>query len=395
MKGSVNEMSIYIDENKCIMCGLCMNECAFNAIELTDGKMAINEKCTFCSACLDICADGAIIREEQTEYVDLLGYNGIWVYAEIENGSFANVTYELLGEAVRLADKLNVKISTVVIGSEPDICVTNLFLHGSDIVYIVANSKYSYHNDEIYTGIMCELIQNYKPEILLFGATVYGRSLAPRIASRLRVGLTADCTEFDIDEETGQLLQTRPAFGGNLMATICSPNCRPQMATVRPNTMKVLIRDKTSIGEVIRPKVSDVEQCRTVIRDIVEVIGDSKRNLSEADIIVAVGRGVGKKENLDIIKKFANRIGGSIAASRAIVDEDMIDYAHQVGQTGKTVAPKVYIALGISGAIQHLAGMSSSNVIIAVNKDAQAPIFDIADYGIVCDMFEILPYLIE
>jgi electron transfer flavoprotein alpha subunit len=238
-----------------------------------------------------------------------------------------------------------------------------------------------------------QLIAKYKPEIVLMGATTYGRSLAPRVASRLNTGLTADCTRLDIDKEKRLLVQTRPAFGGNLMATIICPNHRPQMCTVRPKVMKPLEQDLSRIGEIIRPDITIPADVKVKIVDEVTTLCE-KVNLLEADIIVAGGRGLGDPKNFALVKELADVLGGAVGASRAVVDAGWVEYSHQVGQTGKTVSPKVYFACGISGAVQHLAGMSSSDTIIAINKNPEAPIFNIATYGIVGDALEVLPALI-
>ena len=237
-------------------------------------------------------------------------------------------------------------------------------------------------------------MKRYKPEIILIGATTYGRSLAPRVSSRLNTGLTADCTGLEIDPETRNLMQTRPAFGGNLMATIICPNHRPQMSTVRPKVMKPMEPDASRTGSVIRPEVNIPVDLKVKVLDVVQTLCE-KVNLTEADIIVSGGRGMGDPKNFTLIEQLAAVLGGAVGASRATVDAGWIDYSHQVGQTGKTVGPKVYFACGISGAIQHLAGMSSSDVIIAINKNPDAPIFKVATFGIVGNALEVLPELIR
>ncbi len=269
-----------------------------------------------------------------------------------------------------------------------------LIYHGADLVYLVDDPSLKYYNDELYSDIFTNLIKIYKPEIVLMGATTYGRSLAPRVASKLNTGLTADCTRLEIDEKNRNLMQTRPAFGGNLMATIICPNHRPQMATVRPKVMKPLDKDVTRKGQIIKANVEIIKNPKTKVKDVVTTLIESV-SLTEADIVVSGGRGLCDPKNFALVEELARVLGGAVGASRAAVDAGWIDYSHQVGQTGKTVGPKVYFACGISGAVQHLAGMSSSDIIIAINKDPNAPIFKAATYGIVGDVLEVLPALIN
>lgn len=321
-------------------------------------------------------------------------YKDIWIFAEQRNGKLMNVAIEILGEARKLADKKGVNVGAVLIGHNVENLSKDLISFGADIVYVVDNPLLSNYTTEGYAKAISELAKEYKPEVILYGATFIGRDLAPRIASRLMTGLTADCTGLDIDEN-GLLLQTRPAFGGNLMATIKCPDKRPQMSTVRPGVMKRAIRDDTRDGKVIKfdadIKESDI---RTKILSIVKE-AKNVMNLEEADIIVSGGRGIGGPDGFNIIKELADVLGGVVGASRATVDAGWITSDHQVGQTGKTVRPKLYIACGISGAIQHLAGMSNSGTIVAINKNPDAPIFKVADYGIVGDLFKVIPVLIE
>ena len=263
---------------------------------------------------------------------------------------------------------------------------------GADKVYHSGNAVFEKFNDEPYSRLLVNLIKEHKPAIVLAGATPIGRSFIPRVAASLRTGLTADCTSLGIDKDTGNLLQIRPAFGGNIMATILCPNHRPQIATVRPRVMKKGEYNPEKKGGIISVKAEDLI-CRTkVIETIKETLG-CKVNLQEADIIIAGGRGLGDAKGFNLLFELAEILGGTVGASRAAVDEGWIQYRHQVGQTGKTVCPKIYIACGISGAVQHLVGMQSSDIIIAINKNPEAPIFNVATYGIVGDLFEVLPLL--
>lgn len=386
-------IKILID--KCVGCKLCIGGCPFNAIKVENKKAVILENCTLCGACVSSCKFKAIDfeKDEADVSVDVTQYKDVWVFGEQKNGNPANVALELLGEGRKLADQLNVKLAAVLIGHNVENTAKNLISYGADIVYLVDDSSLKDFNDESYADIFVQLISRYKPEIVLMGATTYGRSLAPRVSSRLNTGLTADCTKLEIDIEKRILLQTRPAFGGNLMATIICPNHRPQMSTVRPKVMKALEQDTSRTGEIIRPEIIIPEDVKVKVTDIVSTLCE-KVNLTEADIIVSGGRGLGDPKNFALVEELAKVLGGAVGASRATVDAGWIDYSHQVGQTGKTVGPKVYFACGISGAVQHLAGMSSSDTIIAINKNPEAPIFKIATFGIVGDVLEVLPALI-
>jgi electron transfer flavoprotein alpha subunit/NAD-dependent dihydropyrimidine dehydrogenase PreA subunit len=385
---------IKILSEKCIGCKLCVGGCPFNAIAVQDKKARILDNCTLCGACVTSCKFKAIDfqKDEVENKMDLSSYKGIWIFGEQKDGVPANVALELLGEGRKLADELGVQLCAVLMGENVEHAAKSLISHGADNVYLVDHPSLKNFNDESYADIFVQLINKYKPEIVLMGATTYGRSLAPRVSSRLNTGLTADCTKLEIDPEKRILMQTRPAFGGNLMATIICPNHRPQMSTVRPKVMKALPEDLKRSGGIIRDNVTITENVRIkvkeVVSDLVEMV-----NLTEADVIVSGGRGIGDPKNFALIEELARTLGGAVGASRATVDAGWIEYSHQVGQTGKTVGPKVYFACGISGAVQHLAGMSSSDTIIAINKNPDAPIFKVATYGIVGDVLEVLPAL--
>ena len=320
-------------------------------------------------------------------------YKGILVIAENKNKDISGVTYELLNKARELADKKNIEVICAIAGYGIKDITKELIYHGADKVIFVNNEKLEHYIAVNYANIFTEIVNKYKPEIVLAPSSTMGRSLLPRMAIKLHTGLTADCTELEIDEKTGNLLQTRPAAGGTIMATIICPEKKPQMSTVRHKVFKESPRDETRTGDIeefaFDEKYIDLF---TIIKGFVKD-ESQKVNLADADIIVSGGRGLKGPENFNLIEGLASVVGGAVGASRPVIDEGWMPYSHQVGQTGKTVSPKLYIAIGISGAIQHLAGMKSSDNIIAINKDPNAPIFQVADYGIVGDLFEIVPML--
>jgi electron transfer flavoprotein alpha subunit len=370
---------------------------ARDELDLPESKFkriaVVDESCTACGACLEACKFDALEldRPEQEISTDLSAFDGIWVFAEQRDGEIQDVVYELLSEGRRLADKRGTYLGAVFFGSGIRDKAQTLVAWGADKVYVVDDESLAEYNTDRYSDAICHLIEKYKPEVVLAGATSIGRAFIPRAAVRVRTGLTADCTALEIDDEKQILLQTRPAFGGNIMATIVCPNHRPQMSTVRHKVLKKGEPDESRQGEIIEDH-APVRDARTKIIEVIHEMGNEV-NLAEADIIVSGGRGLGGPEHFKMIEELAHELGAAVGASRAAVDADWIPAYHQVGQTGKTVCPKLYIACGISGAIQHMAGMSSSDFIVAINKDADAPIFDIADIGIVGDIFEVVPMM--
>jgi|Deesub1362A_J573_1020465.scaffolds.fasta_scaffold00252_3 electron transfer flavoprotein alpha subunit len=388
-------MYIRVNRDKCTGCEECLNSCPYDAIEIREGRAFINEYCQMCRLCLDVCPEGAIkeVMEEgeKAEAISKDDYRGVMVFAEQRDGMPVNVAYELIGAGRRLADELGTDLSAVLLGSD-EASAIELIRWGADRVYLCTDQSLRVFNDELYTHLLSELIRERKPEIVLAGATPIGRSFIPRVAARLGTGLTADCTSLQIEKEDRALLQIRPAFGGNIMATIICPDHRPQMATVRPRVMKRGEYKEDREGEVINIDL-DHTTTRTKVIDTVKEVSDVMVNLHEADVIVAGGRGVGGPEGFKVLHELARVMGGAVGASRAAVDEGWIPYSHQIGQTGKTVCPRIYIACGISGAVQHLVGMQSSDIIIAINKNPEAPIFNVATYGLVGDLFEIVPLL--
>ena len=419
-------MAIEILKEKCIGCGLCFKSCPYDAFEFEPydgnklGEVAkVNAKCSFCNQCLTACKFGAIQEKKQEAAVDLSAYKHIWVFAEQRQGKIQNVALELLGEGKKLAKDISddTQICAVLIGNNIDHLAQECFEYGAEKVYMVQDPLLENYTTDGYTKVMKQLIDEYKPEIVLYGATHIGRDFAPRIAARCNTGLTADCTHLDVkvskyiefakanttldtstldpnDPSTG-IKQTRPAFGGNLMATIICPKTRPQMSTVRPGVMQKQERVPGATGEIVNVKpdikASDI---RIEIKDIVKSMKEMV-SLTDAKIICSGGRGLGDAEGFKLIQEFADKVGGVVGASRAAVDAGWIDHSHQVGQTGTTVKPEIYFACGISGAIQHLAGMQTSNCIVAINKDPDAPIMEVADYAIVGDLYKVIPEIIK
>ena len=318
----------------------------------------------------------------------------VMVFIEQRSCELQKVSLELLGKGRELADKLNTKLSAVLLGNNVKGLCEDIICYGADEVVCVNDEKLDMYITNNYTKAFCEVINNKNPEIVLIGATTIGRDLAPRVSATLKTGLTADCTSLEIDEESKGLLMTRPAFGGNIMATIVCPDHRPQMSTVRPGVMQKLEKNasKTGIIEYFNVKFEEDESVK-VLKYVRENI--KKVNIEDAKILISAGRGIGSKENMDNLYKLADLLGAEVSASRAVVDSGWVDKTRQVGQTGKTVRPDLYIACGISGAIQHLAGMEESEFIIAINKNNEAPIFEVADLGIVGDVNKVVKNLIQ
>ncbi len=385
-----------IDEKLCIGCGICEDQCPFAAIEIVDGIAVVGDNCNLCGACVEACEVEALSIDDGGKVVqdDLESWSGIWVFCEFTRGELVSVSTELLGIGRTLADNRGVKLCAVLLGHMTGDAADKLIGHGADIVYRVDNAGLELFTDDTYEKILSDLIKEHKPEVILAGATAIGRSFIPGVATSVDAGLTADCTKLEIREDDGALLQTRPAFGGNIMATIVCPLNRPQMATVRPKVMKELHFDAERQGQIIdiMPSARQLTSRIKVLESVMET--QSNVNIQESDILVSGGRGLDSEKGFELIKGLAEALGGNVSASRAVVDAGWIPYPHQVGQTGKTVAPKLYVACGISGAIQHVAGMQSSETIVAINRDAEAPIFNVADFGIVGDLNEVIPKLI-
>jgi electron transfer flavoprotein alpha subunit len=386
-----------VSKELCIGCGICEDNCPFGAIKVQDGVAVVGDTCTLCGACVESCDVEALrlnVKSKQVQ-ADLAAWAGILVFCEFRRGELAPVSLELLGIGRKLADRRGVQLSALLLGHKTGETAQSLIGYGADIVYLADNEALREFRDDCYSEVTTALIREYKPEIVLAGATAIGRSFIPGVATALNAGLTADCTKLEIREEDGALLQTRPAFGGNIMATIVSESTRPQMATVRPKVMKQLEFNGSRVGKII--EITPTKQQLTSRVQVLEsIIAEGGQvNIQEADILVSGGRGLESEKGFELIRKLAETMGAKVSASRAVVDAGWIPYPHQVGQTGKTVAPKLYIACGISGAIQHVAGMQSAETIVAINRDKNASIFNVADYGIVGDLFEIIPKLIR
>ena len=390
-----------IDYDACIGCKACERVCPFGAIVVVPEtkKAKVLDNCTLCGTCVNACNYEALsIERKAVSEEELAAYRNVMVWGEWERKEgeivIKNVVLELLAKGKELANKLGETISVVLPGKEVEHLAPTLFHHGADKVYLLEHDLLDNYSTDGYATVISTLIVSEKPSIVLYGATPNGRDLAPRIAGRLALGLTADCTGLDINEDR-QIVQTRPAFGGNIMASILSPYTRPQMSTVRPNVFTKIEPDEAKVGEIVKVEVN--LQPMTIRTKILEetISQDEGINIEEARFLVSAGRGIGSKENLKYIEELAEVLDATVSGSRALVDLGWLPHPQQVGQSGKTVAPTLYLAFGISGAIQHLVGMTSSDTVIAVNSDPEAPIFKVADFGIVGNMMDIIPEFIK
>lgn len=389
---------LIIDHERCKACNLCVTNCPFGALAFEDEKLVSSALCTLCGACVNICRFQALhIERQQASKEELAQYKGVYIWIELEQDTSQpkKVALELLGKGRYLADQLGEKLVAVVITASNSEVWHILGQYGADEVLVCRHDLLGSYSTDGFTNVMCAVISARKPAVVLYGATPYGRDFAPRVAARLKLGLTADCTGLEIDED-GQLVQTRPAFGGNIMASIITPFNRPQTATVRPNVFAALNPDKDHpvVVEEFTVTLSKAA-IRTRVIERQDLRHENEASIEEARVIVAGGRGCQKAANLDLLRTLAGQLGGVLAGSRAIVEQGWIPHTLQVGQSGTTVGPELYIAVGISGAIQHLVGMSASKTVIAINKDPEAAIFKAADLGVVGDALEILPALIQ
>jgi len=377
---------IDIDTNLCIGCGLCLMACADSALVLENGTAKVTQGCTGCGLCVDACPSGAISVSIQDGNV--VDQGGILVVGQITNGAVTDVTLSLCQKARELFNYSKGQVFAALFGPDATKLAPALIAQGADTVFVCEDRRLTDPDDGLFAATLYELIQTQAPSIVLFGATAFGRSLAPRMAARLGTGLTADCTELSIDEKTGLLQQTRPAFGGNLLATIVCPHTRPQMATVRPGVFPVSAPVTARCGEIIPFDVP--EDAASFYTILTKTHQSPAQSLASANIIVTAGRGIGGIKNMQLVRAFAERIGAQVAVSRPLVDAGYGEQHQQIGQTGHTVAPSLLITLGVSGAIQHLAGIGGAKTIIAINTDPDAPIFSVADYAIVGDCVELL-----
>ncbi len=392
---------LLIDTEKCVGCGRCVRACANDGVriegERRERRAVPTGNCVFCGSCVDACPVDAISidRGEASGAVDLGSYHGIWVFAQVgAGGAVAPVAFELLGRARELAAARGCDV-TAVLGEGAgagDANASQLIAAGADRVLRCCDERLAGNDAECYARLICDLAAERKPEIILYGATNFGRELAPGVAVRLQTGLTADCTVLSIDEETGLLHQTRPAFGGNLMATIMCPAHRPQMATVRPGIFKAAEPDASRTGEVV-----DVELAAEVaprVEVLEHATPSDEPSITDAKRLVVVGRGIGSKKNLKLMRRLADALGAELGCTRPVVEAGWLEYRHQVGQTGVSVAPELLVSVGVSGAIQHLAGISGAECVLAINEDPDAPIFGAANYAVVGDAVEVVEALL-
>ncbi|HHW09934.1 MAG TPA: electron transfer flavoprotein subunit alpha [Firmicutes bacterium] len=418
-----------VDRQLCTLCGNCVEACPFGAIVIEDEKVNFTDDCRLCGACVDACPEGAISLVEEILapapataeqngqkapgdasgsstfpssspslslppfVIDKESARGVLVFIEQREGRMHPVSLEMIGKGLELAGALHQPLWCVVVGSGIEDLAGELLYYGVEGVYLFDQPELRHYKAEPYTTALCKATAACRPAIMLIGATHIGRSLAPRVATRLRTGLTADCTSLDV-RPNGELVQTRPAFGGNVMARIITPHHRPQMATVRYKVMEAAKRQAERRGEVYRLELSPAELTSGIT--VLEVMqGAKKAAITEADVIVAAGRGAGNARGLALLSELAQRLGGMLGSSRPLVEQGLMPQSQQVGLSGRTVRPKLYMACGISGAVQHLAGMRGAETIIAINKDPNAPIFDVAHVAIVGDLYEIVPGLIK
>lgn len=393
----MSSFPIIIKKADCVQCGACESACAYNALHLDEYPAIDPDACQLCKACIEACPAGALILEDTTvsitESPEPKSSEDIWVLAELRQGHIVPVVYELLGAACRLAAGKKT-VSAILIGNDCRTCASSLFAAGANRVYLAEHPLLGSSIEDNHADVLTALSRRYQPEIILIGATHFGRGVSARTAALLNTGLTADCTDLSLDPLTGNLLQRRPAFGGNLLATIETPNHRPQMASVRPGVMSAVSELSSCSGELIECDLSEVK-----ISNRVELLAEQElpdtASITDAPILVAGGRGMQNEKNTRLLFELADTLGGTVAASRAAVEAGWLPYERQVGQTGKTVAPRLYIACGISGQIQHTAAIEGAQTIIAINNDPDAAIFQYADYGMIGDVTELLPELIR
>lgn len=389
---------LIIDNERCTLCKLCIRSCPFGAFFIEDDLLKVNESCTLCGTCTNVCRFHALhIERKLASTEELAKYKGVMVWVELDEAAAPpkpkKVSLELLGKGRQLANDLGEALTAIVLTDSEAVDLKLFGEYGADRVVFCQHELLATYSTDGFTSVICAVISSNKPAVVLYGATPHGRDLAPRVAARLKLGLTADCTGLEIDE-TRQLVQTRPAFGGNIMASIITPYNRPQTSTVRPNVFPIPERDasrKAVVEDFTVTLTKAAIRTKVVEKNYLEE--GCEESIENARVLVAAGRGCQKASNLELLRTLACQLGGGLAGSRAIVEQGWIPHTQQVGQSGTTVGPDLYIAAGISGAIQHVVGMSSSKTIIAINKDPEAAIFKLADLGVVGDALEILPKL--
>ena len=385
---------IAVIERKCTGCEQCVSACPFSAIDMIGGKAQMNAACKVCGLCLKQCPQGAIIRlETKVDSVDKTKWSDILVFAEQSEGSLHPVCLELIGEAQRLAAGKDQKVKAVILGEQVEACAQELRHYGVDEVHVYEGEELSFFRADAFAACVEDCIKKIKPSVVLVGATTLGRSLAPRLSTRFRTGLTADCTQLELKANT-DLVQIRPAFGGNIMAQIVTPNTRPQFATVRYKVMEAPKRMEEEKGEVLRQRMPKAVRDSRVKLVSTEPVPKAA-NISDAEILVVAGRGLQKKEDLEMVRELAGLLGGEYAVTRPLAEKGWESNARQIGLSGRTVRPKLIITFGVSGAIQFTAGMDQAEHIIAVNSDKDAPIFKLAHVCIVSDLYEVLPQMIS
>lgn len=389
---------LVIDAQACRGCGRCVRTCAAGALRM-EGRLAqATEACVLCGMCVDACPFGAIeiVRDDAGDSSAARDCSDVWVFSQVQDGAVLPVAFELVGAARKLADALGCDV-VAVLGADPQAEALEsqpalLVQAGADRVLLACDPRLQEGDTEPYATWLVDLIERRKPEIFLFGATVFGRELAPCVAAQVRCGLTADCTELAIDRKTRLLHQTRPTFGGNLMATIMCPDARPQMATVRPGVLPTPLPDPARAGEIEQVHVPASAASRIEVVERIPAQDDD--SVADAEVLVVVGRGIGAKKNLALAQRLADLLGAKLGCTRPLVEQGWLEYPHQVGQTGVSVSPKLLVSIGVSGAIQHLAGIGGAECVVAVNSDPEAPIFGRATYSVVGDCIEVLKQLI-
>ncbi len=395
-----------VNPKKCSGCQACVGECPVGCIDIEDGVAKITaEKCIGCGKCVMVCPSDAILFDKPikkkvvkpAEFVEsgIAAYKGVAVFIEVKDGVAADVSWELVGKGRELAHKLNTNVMGFLVGHNVKSIAAEAISYGCDSVYVLDNSAFETYVSRVYGAALTELCRQVKPEVFLIGASSLGRDLSSVIATQLQTGLTADCTGLDVDPQEKLLMMTRPTFGGNIMATIYCRNHRPQMSTVRPKVFKMPKRDPARTGEIIPFKYDNVVEPLIEILETIKMDTANLVDITHSQVLVVVGKGACDSKNFQMLEELAALLGGSVACSRPLVEAGLLPYVRQVGQTGKTVAPKLYIGIGVSGAVQHMVGMQGSEKVMAINNDKNAQMVQVADYSIIGDYVKVVPELIK